>query len=74
MEKEILSLSDIEFINKQNEQGEIRYKLYFLYSSKTGRVYVIKFTEKIRVITVYPLGKYTLKNYMKKLKKFKLYK
>jgi len=40
-----------------------------VYSSKTGRVYVLKFTERIRVITVYPIGRQTLKNYKRKIKK-----
>ncbi len=69
MEKEILNCDNAEFVEKQKEQGETRYKLYFVYSSKTGRVYVLKFTEKIRVITVYPIGRQTLKNYKRKFKK-----
>ena len=69
MEKEILSCNNSEFVEKQKEEGETRYKLYFVYSSKTGRVYVLKFTEKIRVITVYSLGRQTLKNYERKFKK-----
>jgi hypothetical protein len=69
MEKEILDYDNVEFVEKQIEQDETRYKLYFIYSSKTGRVYVLKFTEKIRIITVYSLGKTTLKNYNRKFKK-----
>ena len=69
MEKEILDYNNVEFVEKQREQGETRYKLYFVYSSKTGRVYVLKFTEKIRVITVYPLSEVTAKNYKRKFKK-----
>jgi len=69
MEREILDCNNIEFVEKQNEQGETRYKLYFVYDFKRGRVYVLKFTERIRIITVYPLGKQTLKNYKRKFKK-----
>ena len=69
MEREILESDNAEFVEMQNEQGETRYKLYFVYSSKTGRVYVIKFTEVIRIITVYPIGRQTLKNYKRKFKK-----
>jgi len=69
MENEILDCGNAEFVEKQKEQGEKRYKLYFVYSSKTGRVYVLKFTEKIRIITVYPIGRQTLKNYKRKFKK-----
>ena len=69
MEKEILDYNNIEFVEMQNEQGETRYKLYLVYSSKTGRVYVLKFTERIRVITVYSIGRQTLKNYKRKFKK-----
>ncbi|HPD82065.1 MAG TPA: hypothetical protein PK357_03125 [Candidatus Pacearchaeota archaeon] len=69
MEREILNYTNIEFVEKQNEPGETRYKIYFVYDFKRGRVYVLKFTEKIRIITVYPLGKQTLKNYKRKFKK-----
>jgi len=69
MEKEILDYSNIEYVEKQREQEETRYKLYFIYSSKKGRVYVLKFTDKIRIITVYPLGRTTLKNYKQNFKK-----
>jgi len=69
MEKEILDCDNVEFVEKQTEQEEIRYKTYFVYSSKTGRVYVLKFTEKIRIITIYPIGRQTLKNYRRKFKK-----
>jgi hypothetical protein len=69
MEKELLDYNNVELVEKQREQDETRYKTYFVYSPRTGRVYVLKFTEKIRIITVYPLGKTTLKNYKRNLKK-----
>lgn len=69
MEKEILNCDAAEFVERQQEQDEKRYKLYFVYSSRTGRVYVLKFTERIRVITVYPIGRHTLKHYNRKFKK-----
>ena len=46
MEREVLNNKNVEYIEKQKESGETRYKLYFVYSSKTGRVYILKFTEK----------------------------
>jgi len=64
MEKEILDCSDTEYVEKQRVHEETRYKLYFIYNSKTGRVYVLKFTTKIRVITVYPLSEVTIKKTM----------
>lgn len=69
MEKEILNCENVELVEKQREEGEIRYKLYFVYNFRKGRVYVLKFTEKIRIITVYPIGKQTLKHYKRKFKK-----
>ena len=69
MEKEILDCSDTEYVEKQRVQEETRYKIYFVYNSKTGRVYVLKFTEKIRVVTVYPLSWVTIKKYKRKFKK-----
>ena len=68
MEKEILNCDNVEFVWKQKEQGETRYKMYFVYSSRSGRAYVIKFTEKIRIITVYPVGKHILKEYQRNFK------
>lgn len=69
MEKEILDYNNVEFVEKQKEQGENRYKIYFVYSSKKGRVYVLTFREKIRIITIYPIGRQTLRNYKRKFKK-----
>jgi hypothetical protein len=65
MEKEILNLENLEFAEKQFIEEDIRYALYYLYSRSRGRVYVIKFTNKIRIITVYPLGRATLKGYQR---------
>jgi len=69
MEKEIFNCFNSEYVEKQRIFDETRYKIYFIYSSKTGRVYVIKFTEKIRIITIYPLSEATAKNYKRKFKK-----
>ena len=65
MEKEILNSDNLEFVEKQFIEEETRYALYFIYSGSRGRVYVLKFTDKIRIITIYPLGRTTLKNYKK---------
>ena len=70
MEKELLNLKDLEFTERQLREGEKRYKTYHIYSSSKGRVFVVTFTEKIRIITIYPLGQSTTKRYRKaKLKK-----
>ena len=53
----------LEFVEKQFREEEARYALYFIYSGARGRVYVLRFTDKIRIVTVYPLGRTTLKNY-----------
>ncbi len=65
MEAEILDYKNLEFVAKQFVLGETKYALYFVYSGARGRVYVLKFGDKIRIITVYPLGRTTLKNYEK---------
>ena len=62
-EKELIEFKDLEFAEKQIKEGEKRYKLYFVYSKKTGRVYVLTIRNKIRIISIYPLGKSTLKRY-----------
>jgi uncharacterized DUF497 family protein len=63
MEKELLSLDDLKFTEKQIKEGEKRYKLYFIYTKKKGRAYAVTFREKIRIITIYPLGPGTLNKY-----------
>jgi len=62
-EKELLELKELEFTEQQINENEKRYKLYFVYSRKSGRVYVLTFREKIRIISIYPLGKSTVKRY-----------
>lgn len=69
MKNEILNYRNLKFVAKQNVKGETRYVLYFVYSKKRGRAYVITFRDRIRIITVFPLGRTTLKRY--KRRKFK---
>ena len=69
MKEEILNCKDLEFTAKQSIRGEIRYALYFVYSNSRGRVYVLTFRDRIRVITIFPLGRTTLRKYQRK--KFK---
>lgn len=71
--EEIFSLEHLELINRQEKDKEERFALYFIYSKSRGRVYVLRFyPERIRVITIFPIGKRTLKKYFKrKLKKDK---
>ncbi|MCX6749013.1 MAG: hypothetical protein NT076_05410 [Candidatus Pacearchaeota archaeon] len=66
IEKEIINCKNLEFVEKQLRKNEIRYVLYFIYSRRKGRAYVLKFNSKIRIITIYPLGKKTLRKYRKK--------
>ena len=68
IEKELISLKNINFCEKQERKGEIRYLLYFVYSNKRGRVYAITFKDKIIIITIFPIGKTTLKRYKKRFK------
>ena len=63
MEKELLEFKNLKFIEKQTIENEKRYKAYFVYSSKRGRVYIMTFTNKIRIISIYPLGPSTVKRY-----------
>jgi len=66
MEKELLEQKDLKFTEKQIREREKRYKLYYVYSKRKGRVYVITFRDKIRIVTIYPLGPGTLNKYHKK--------
>lgn len=66
IEEEIINHRNLEFVEKQERKNETRYVLYFVYSRKKGRAYVLKFNAKIRVITIYPVGRKTLRKYRKK--------
>lgn len=47
---------------------EIRYRCYFVYSHSRGRCYVLKFNSKLRIITIFPIGRKTLNRYRKRFK------
>jgi hypothetical protein len=64
--KDILSTEKLEFVEKQERGNETRYALFFVYSRRKGRVYVLALEENIKIITAYPLGKRTLSKYHKK--------
>ena len=68
-ESDLINCKDLKLAIKQEREGEIRYILYFVYSSRRGRAYAIVCREKIRIITIWPLGRRTLKKYRKE--KFK---
>lgn len=65
-EKDLFNFKKLEFTEKQTKGKETRYALYFVYNRRKGRVYAIKFDKKIKIITIYPLGKKTLLKYRKK--------
>jgi len=69
MKEELFNFDYLVFTEKQDRSKEIRYALYFVYNKRKGRVFVITFRNKIRIITIYPLGQKTLKKYYKR--KFK---
>jgi len=66
VEKELIDLNNLKFCNKQERKGETRYTLYYTYSNRKGRVYAITFEDKIVIVTIFPIGKKTLKKYKKK--------
>ena len=67
IDNEILACENLFFTEKQLRNGEVRYALFFVYSRRNGRKYVVMFKKsKLRIITVIPLGKRTLKKYRKK--------
>ena len=68
IEKELVNLDNLQFSEKQIRKGEVRYVLYFIYNNKKGRVYTLTFEDKIVVITIFPIGKTTLKKCKKRFK------
>lgn len=75
MQRELESCDKLIFTDRREVDGEVRYTLYFVYNKRKGRVYAITFRDKIRVITVFPLGRRTLNKYYKqRFKKSKRHK
>jgi hypothetical protein len=72
MKRELLDSKQLVFTEKQEViyegKKEERYKCYFVYSNTRGRCYVIRFNDVIKVITVFPLGRTTLKKYRRRFK------
>lgn len=67
VEEEIFNCNNLVFTEKQIRNEEIRFALYFVYSRKRGRKYILTFKEnKLKIITAFPLGRKTLKKYKKK--------
>lgn len=72
MKEELCSLQHLTFAHKQTStyQGktEERFRCYFVYSGTRGRCYVLRFNHQIKAITVFPLGRRTLRKYKKRFK------
>jgi len=66
IEKELLDFKDLKFCEKQERKGETRYTMYYVYSNRKGRVYALAFEDKIVIVTIFPIGKKTLKKCKKK--------
>jgi len=64
--KELKLGDNLEYVKKENVEGETRYTLYFIHKKSKGRAYCITFRDKIRIITIFPLGRKTLNKYNKK--------
>lgn len=64
--KDLLFARGLEFVEKQERGDETRYVLFFVFSKRSGRVYVVTMDNKLRIITAYPLGRKTLSRYHKK--------
>ena len=72
MKAEVLNYKDLVFTEKQEVEfegkKEVRFRCYFVYSRNRGRCYVLKFNHELKVITVFPLGRTTLKRYRRRFK------
>ena len=63
---DLKNCNGLEYVKKEKVDNEIRYTLYFIYKKSKGRAYCITFRDKIRIITIFPLGRRTLNKYYKK--------
>lgn len=72
MKEELLNPKNLVFTERQEvefkKEKEERFRCYFVYSRNRGRCYVLRFNHQIKVITVFPLGRTTLKRYRRRFK------
>jgi len=72
MINEVINSKDLVFSEKQeaeyDREIEIRFRCYFVYSRNRGRCYILRFNHQIKVVTVFPLGRTTLKRYRRRFK------
>ena len=67
VKEEILGCENLEYTEKQKKDNEARYVLFFVYSKKRGRIYVLTFSgSELIIITTFPMGRKTLIRYRKK--------
>lgn len=64
--EEIINCNDIAYTEKQERFQGTRYALFFIYNKKKGRCYVLEFNTQIVVVTIFPLGRRTLRRYKSK--------
>jgi len=63
IEEEIINCKNLSFTEKQVKDNEIRYALFFIYTKRRGRKYIITFRNGgIRIITIFPLGRKTIRS------------
>ena len=63
---ELFSGENLKFVEKQEKNNETRYALFFVYSKRKGRVYVINFGKELRIITAFLLEEKRCQNIRKK--------
>lgn len=70
---ELLQAKHLQYIEKQFTTyqgiGEPRFCCYFFYPEGNGKVFVITFNGSIKIITVFPLGKRTVKKQKRRIYK-----
>lgn len=72
MKEEVLNSKYLVFTERQEVEyegvKEVRFRCYFVYSRNRGRCYILRFNHQIKIITVFPLGRTTLKRYRRRFK------
>lgn len=66
IKEEIIKCDKLAYTEKQDKPSGTRYAMFFKYSNKRGRCYVLEFKDKLSVVTIYPIGRRTLKRYVRK--------
>jgi hypothetical protein len=70
-QQEAMTLRDLRFAFKKEHtyenSTEFRYTCYCIYSNTRGRCFVLRLNGTVKIVTMYPLGRKTIRRYLRRI-------